>query len=224
MAAAGAGRPPTARLEDLDAPGRAVHAYPVAGRDPLRRDRRADHGRDTEFARQHGRMRGQAAGVGDQPGDLGEQHDPGRVGHLADQDVALADLVELVDGADHPGDALDDARRAAEPVTARSSSAALVEPLGEAPVDEVREVELGLRRGADPVARVDLGRLPLALAAPRRAPRASIAAALADERRAARCSGGTCTSSGWSSRPASTSLRPMAMSTSRTCALAPWSM
>ena len=42
-------------------------------------------------------MRGRAARVGDEAADLGEQHDPGRVGHLADEDVAVADLVELVD-------------------------------------------------------------------------------------------------------------------------------
>ena len=58
-----------------------------------------------------GRMRGRPAGVGDEPGDLREEHDPGRVGHLADEDVAVADVVELVDGADDPGDALDDAGR-----------------------------------------------------------------------------------------------------------------
>ena len=56
-----------------------------------------------------------AAGVGDEPGDLREQDDPGRVRHLADEDVAVADVVELVDRADDPGDALDDAGRRAEP-------------------------------------------------------------------------------------------------------------
>ena len=52
-----------------------------------------------------------AAGVRDEAGDLGEQHDPGRVGHLAHEDVAVGDLVELVDGPDDPRDALDHARR-----------------------------------------------------------------------------------------------------------------
>ena len=50
-----------------------------------------------------------AAGVGDQPGDLREQDDPGRVRHLADEDVALAHLVELVDRAHDARDALEDA-------------------------------------------------------------------------------------------------------------------
>ena len=73
---------------------------------------RPDHGRDPELARQDGRVRGRPAGVGDEPGDLGEQDDPGRVGHLADQDVAVADVVEVVDRADDPRDPLDDPRRA----------------------------------------------------------------------------------------------------------------
>ena len=94
-------------------------------------------------------------GVGDEPGDLREEDDPGRVRHLADEDVAVADLVELVDRADDPGDALDDAGRRPEardqPLVVRLL---LVEAIRVAPVDEIREGEL--RRGdrADPVARV----------------------------------------------------------------------
>ena len=58
---------------------------------------------------EHGRMRGRAAGVGHEAGDLREQHDPGRIRHLADEDVAVTDLVELVDGAHDAGDPLDHA-------------------------------------------------------------------------------------------------------------------
>ena len=104
-----------AALEDLDATGRAVDPDAVAGRDPPRGLGRADHRGDPELARQHGRMRRRAARVGHEPGDLREQHDPRRVRHLADEDVALADLVELVDGLDDARDPLDDAGRPGDP-------------------------------------------------------------------------------------------------------------
>ena len=101
-------------------------------------------------------MRGRAAGVGDEPGDLGEQHHPRRVGHLADEDVAVADLVELVDRSDDPGGAFEDAGRRPEagdqPFVVRLL---LVEAVRVAPVDEIRERHLRRRDRADPVARVE---------------------------------------------------------------------
>ena len=55
-----------------------------------------------------GRVRGQPAGIGDEAGDLGEQHDPRRVGHVADEDVAGANVVELVLAQHDARHALDD--------------------------------------------------------------------------------------------------------------------
>ncbi len=85
------------------------------------------------------------------------------IGHLADEDVAVADLVELVDRSDDPGGAFDDAGRRPEagdqPLVVRLL---LVEAVRVAPVDEIRERELRGRDRADPVARVEaLGRLAL---------------------------------------------------------------
>src|SRR3954452_15593400 len=74
-------------LEDVDRPGRAIDAHTVAVVDALRRVLRPNDGRNAEFAREHGRMRRQAAGVGNEAGDLREQRDPGRIGHVADEDV-----------------------------------------------------------------------------------------------------------------------------------------
>ena len=67
-------------------------------------------------------MRGGPAGVGDKAGDLREQDHPGGVRHLADEDVAVADLVERVGVKHDPGDALDDPRRCPSPLTIRWSS------------------------------------------------------------------------------------------------------
>src|SRR5204863_3194128 len=77
------------------------------GMDPLGRHGCPDHGGNTELAGEHGRVRRRPAGVRDQAGDLGEQHDPGRVRHLTYQDVTVADLVELVDGPNDASDACD---------------------------------------------------------------------------------------------------------------------
>src|SRR5438445_6288651 len=96
--------------DDLDAPRPAVDPYTIAGGDPGRRNRGADHGRDTELAREDGRMRGRPARVCHEPGDLGEEHNPRRVRHLADEDVPFLDLVELVDGPNHPSRTLENAR------------------------------------------------------------------------------------------------------------------
>ena len=105
-------------------------------------------------------MCGQAAGVRDQARDLGEQHDPRRIGHVADQDVAGADVVELVLAQHDPGRALDDARRAGNALElVRDLTFLAREFLREAPVDEIREVELALRRSADPRPRSELVRL-----------------------------------------------------------------
>ena len=83
-------------------------------------------------------MRCRPAGIGDQPGDLGEQDDPGGIRHLADKDVAVADIVELVDRAHDPGDTLDNAGRRPEPVDQPLVvRLGLVEAIGVAPVDEV---------------------------------------------------------------------------------------
>ena len=144
------------RLEDLDTTGRAVDPDPVAGGDALGGDRGADDRRDAELAGEHGRMRRRAAGIGDEPGDLGEQDDPGRVGHLADQEVAVAHGIELVDRQHDPGDALDDTRRAGDALDLADVRGLLaMEPLRVAPVDEIREGELARGHGADPVARGD---------------------------------------------------------------------
>ena len=61
-----------------------------------------------------GRVRHRPARVGHEADDLGEEDDPGRVRHLADEDVARPDVVELVLAEDDAGDALDDARRGAD--------------------------------------------------------------------------------------------------------------
>src|SRR5688572_13020579 len=113
-------------------------------------------------------MRGGAAGVGNEPGDLREQDDPGRVRHLADEDVAVTDLVEFVNRPYDPGDPLDHARRATDPRDqALIVRLRLVEAIRVAPVDEVWEAELRRRHRADPVARVQIGGRLALLAATR---------------------------------------------------------
>ena len=144
-------------------PARSVYTYPVTALDPLGRHRRPDDGRDPELARDDGGMRRHAAGVRDEPGDLREQHDPRRIRHLADEDLALLYLVELVERGDAARDALDDAGRGAEPVhLVDLLRRRAVKLLGEAPERPVRERERLLRRGADPLRRSD-ERLLLAL-------------------------------------------------------------
>ena len=154
---------PAAVAQDLDPPGGPVDAEPVTGDDPLGRHGRPDHGRDAELAGEHGRMRGRPAGVRDESGDLGEQDDPGRVRHLADEDVAVAHLVELVDRAHDAGDALDrPGRRPEAGDDALVVGLRLVEAVRVAPVDEIREGQLGRGRRPDPVARMEaLGGLAL---------------------------------------------------------------
>ena len=70
-----------------------------------------DDGRQAELARDDGGVRGHAAGVGDEPRDAREEHDPRRVRHAADEDLAVLDLVELVERLDDARAPLGDARR-----------------------------------------------------------------------------------------------------------------
>src|SRR5207248_5816813 len=113
-------------------------------------------------------MRGEATGVGHQTGHLGEEHDPGRIRHLADDDVALADLIELIGGENDACYSFHDARR-----SRHSSHLSLhgrrlsVEFVRESPVAPVRNRELRRRHGADPVGWVESVRGGALLAAPR---------------------------------------------------------
>ena len=56
-----------------------------------------DDGGNPKLTRDDRRVRHRAARLGDQAADLGEEHDPRRVRHPAHEDVALADLVELIE-------------------------------------------------------------------------------------------------------------------------------
>ncbi len=116
----------------------------------------ADDRRDAELQAQHSGVRHRAAGIGDQADDLGEQGHPGRVGHLAYQDVALFYLVELVDGHDDLGNAFDHARRRRQALHLVGGHGLLdVELVGEAPQAQVRHGQLSLGRGAEPGRRPD---------------------------------------------------------------------
>ena len=100
---------------------------------------------------------GHAAGVGDEAADLREEHDPGRVRHAADEDVARLHLVELLERLDDARGPLDDAGRGGEADDlSRETERGAVELLREAPQREVRERERVLGRRADPVGRADL--------------------------------------------------------------------
>src|SRR5512135_156713 len=79
--------------QDLDDAGGPVAADAVAVLDLLGRDGGSDDRRDAELAREDGRMRHGAAGVRHEPYDLGEEDDPGRVRHLAHEDVARANVI-----------------------------------------------------------------------------------------------------------------------------------
>ena len=160
------------------------------------------------------------------PRDLREQHDPGRVRHPADEDLAVAHLVELVERRHEPGDPLDDARRRRQPVQL---------------VRAVRAVAGGTSPGS-PTACSRGTRAATAVAVPTQSGGRTANACLAlvpavgDERPrveglrarpsggAARCSAGTSRPRGRRRAPSSTSRRPIATSTSRTRAFVPWSM
>ena len=132
-----------ARARTSTRPAAAVDPDRVAGRDAVRRVGRPDDGGDAELPGEDRRMRRRPAGVGHEPGDLGEQHDPRRVRHLADEDVPVADLVELVDRADDARRPLDHPRRRRDALDDRRlGRGRAMEPLRVAPVDEVREREL----------------------------------------------------------------------------------
>src|SRR5207244_2742688 len=111
--------------EDLDPARRTVDPDPVAGRDALRRDGGPDDCRDPELAGEDGRVRRRSAGVGHEPGDLREEDDPCRVRHLADEDVAVLDLAELIDREHDPGGPLQDPGRTRDPGDGRSILALL---------------------------------------------------------------------------------------------------
>src|SRR5450759_4520512 len=138
--------------ENLDEAGRAVEADPVPVLDLLGSHGRPDDGRDAELAGEDGRVGHGPARVVHDAYDLCEYYDPGRVLHLADEDVSRPDIIELVLAEDDPRDALDDARRAAEPVDLAGDRGFLaVELVGEAPQVQVREGELRRGGGADPL-------------------------------------------------------------------------
>ena len=81
----------------------------------LRRRRAgADHRGQAVFARDDGHVAHRSADVGDRRADLLEDRRPGRVGHLADEDVALLDAADLGDRLDHPRGAFDHARAGGE--------------------------------------------------------------------------------------------------------------
>src|SRR3954467_8841141 len=149
------GRPPLAFArrspEHLDDAGRAVDADAVAGLDALAGVAGAHDGRDAELARDDGRVRDRAAGLRDETLDLGEEHDPGRVRHAADEDVALLDLVELLERRHVACGSLDHAGRRRQALDlARRGGLAGVEAVGEAPEAAVGELDRGLRRRAEP--------------------------------------------------------------------------
>ena len=75
----------------------------------------ADHGRQPVLARDDRRVGHDPADVGDGRLDLGEDRRPGRRGDRADEDLAGADVGDLVAGLDHPGRTLDLARRGGRP-------------------------------------------------------------------------------------------------------------
>ena len=123
----------------------------------VRADRGADDRRDAVLAGEDGRVRHGPAGVGHDRDDLAVQDLPGRVGHLADEDLARPEAVELGLGHDDARHALDDARRAGDAADLRrSTSPRAVELVREAPQVEVREGELRRRDRADPVLGLDL--------------------------------------------------------------------
>src|SRR3712207_9370672 len=94
------------------------------------------------------------ARVGNKTADLGEEDDPGRVRHPADEDVALSDLVGLLYGGNDAGGALDHAGRRPKPHNlVRLLGGFAVELLGEAPERVVREVQRLLGRRAQPLGR-----------------------------------------------------------------------
>ena len=73
----------------------AVNTDLITGLDELSGAAGADHAGNTKLAGDHGGVGQGTAGIGDQSGDLGEGDDPGGVGHLADQDLAVLDGIQL---------------------------------------------------------------------------------------------------------------------------------
>src|SRR5258707_11278586 len=70
---------------DIDRSCCAVDADAVAGGNAVSSVGGADYGRNAEFPRQHGWVRGRPARVRHQSDDLGKEHDPCGVRHLADE-------------------------------------------------------------------------------------------------------------------------------------------
>jgi len=113
-------------------------------------------------------MRRCASRIRHQSRDLREQHHPRRVGHLADQDLAHAHLVELFERTNVPCDPLDDARRGRQASQlSRCGRSWAGELLGETPKAEVWKVEGRLGGRANPGRGPDLERL-LTLVTPAR--------------------------------------------------------
>ena len=94
-------------LEDRHHAAPAIDANALAVLDPLGRLAGADHRGEAVFARDDRHVAHRAADVADRGADLLEDRAPGRVGHLAHEDVALLDAADLGDRLDHPRRAFD---------------------------------------------------------------------------------------------------------------------
>jgi len=93
---------------------------------------RPDNGGDAQFARDDGGVAGHAALIGDDArGPLHRGHHVGHR-HLGDDDVALADLVEVVELDDDPRGTADRPRTRAEPVDEHVAGATRVGPVSTA--------------------------------------------------------------------------------------------
>src|SRR5690606_8102508 len=97
-------------FEDGHDPAPAVDADALAVLDPLRRLAGPDYRRQVVLARDDGHVAHRSADVADRRADALEDRAPGRVGDLADEDVALLDAADLVDRLHHPRRAFDHAR------------------------------------------------------------------------------------------------------------------
>src|SRR5690554_6614092 len=82
-------------FEDGHDPAPAVDADALAVLDPLRRLAGADHRRQVVLACDDGHVAHRSADVGDRRADALEDRTPGRVGDLADEDVALLDAADF---------------------------------------------------------------------------------------------------------------------------------
>ena len=108
---AGEGGAHAASVEDRDDAGRAVDADRLPGLDLGRRAAGPDDGGQPVLAADDRGVRHDAADVGDDGLDVGEDRRPGRRRDRADEDVPVAHAGDLLDVDHDPRDALDGARR-----------------------------------------------------------------------------------------------------------------